>query len=61
MPLLNLLENETHPQVRHYAVKALGKPGDRQAWTILRTIANDEHEMDDTRKAAQGALEKLTP
>ena len=41
-----------------YAVKALGAIGDPRAWTLLESIAGDEREMDYTRKAALGALEK---
>jgi ATP-dependent DNA helicase RecQ len=57
-PLMALLSAEEKPQVRQYAVKALGAIGDPRAWTLLESIAGDEREMDYTRKAALGALEK---
>ena len=57
-PLIDLLSREEKPQVRQYAVKALGAIGHSRVWTLLESIAADEREMEYTRKAAQGALEK---
>jgi ATP-dependent DNA helicase RecQ len=60
-PLIELLEREEKPQVRQYAVKALGRIGDIQAKLILETIAHNDHEQDYTRKAARLALKRLLP
>ena len=37
------------PQVRQYAVKALGKIGDAQSSTALRHIIEDDYEKEYTR------------
>lgn len=57
-PLMELLSEETMPQIRQYAVKALGNIGDARAIGLLTKIAGDEHEMYYTRTAARLALEK---
>jgi HEAT repeat protein len=54
-----LLAQEQKPQVRQYAVKALGKIGDPHARPALQRIAGDENERDYTRKAARNALYRL--
>jgi phosphoribosylpyrophosphate synthetase len=60
-PLLALLEKEQKPQVRQYAVKALGKIGDPRARPMLRQIADDEDERYYTRDSARAALKRLKP
>ncbi len=57
-PLLDLLAKETKPQVRQYAVKALGDIGDARATDLLERIANDETEQYYTRDSAKVALSK---
>ncbi|HQU36045.1 MAG TPA: RecQ family ATP-dependent DNA helicase [Anaerolineales bacterium] len=57
-PLLDLLAKETKPQVRQYAVKALGNIGDARAIGLLERIANDENEQYYTRNSAKGSLEE---
>ncbi|MEJ2301076.1 MAG: RecQ family ATP-dependent DNA helicase [Anaerolineales bacterium] len=58
-PLLKLLDKETHPQVRQYAVKALGKIGDPRAHARLKSISTDSDEKSYTRKSAGQALRAL--
>ena len=58
-PLLKLLEKETKPQVRQYAVTALGSIGNHKAATTLEKIANDDQEMYYVCKSAQHALKQL--
>ncbi len=58
-PLLALLEKETLPQVRQYAVKALGRIGDVGAQEMLEKIAEDFAERDYTQTAARLALNRL--
>lgn len=58
-PLLELLKREEKPQVRQYAIKALGRIGDPRARTILEEIAQDFSEKEYNRKAARLALQKL--
>jgi adenine/guanine phosphoribosyltransferase-like PRPP-binding protein len=55
-PLMDLLAKETKPQVRQYAVKALGSIGDAQAIGLLERIANDENEQHYTRDSAKAAI-----
>ncbi|MCQ3978795.1 MAG: hypothetical protein DPW09_35680 [Anaerolineae bacterium] len=55
-PLLALLAAETKPQVRQYAIKALGRLRDLRATTILEQIAGNPAEEDYNIKAAQAAL-----
>ncbi len=57
-PLLDLLAHETKPQVRQYAVKALGNIEDKRAIAMLTKIADDENEMYYTRDSATAALLK---
>ncbi|MBI1876683.1 MAG: HRDC domain-containing protein, partial [Chloroflexi bacterium] len=57
--LMTLLATETKPQVRQYAIKALGKIGDLRAHSILEQIATDSDEQDYNIKAAQLALLNL--
>jgi len=55
-PLLALLAAETKPQVRQYAIKALGRLRDLRATTMLEQIASNSAEEDYNLKAAQAAL-----
>ena len=55
-PLLALLEREPGPQVRQYAIKALGSVGDERARATLERIAADPAEVEYNRAAAQAAL-----
>ncbi len=57
-PLLDLLSIEVKPQVRQYAVKALGDIGTPLAVELLTKILEDESEMDYTRDSALTALAK---
>lgn len=57
-PLMDLLANETKPQVRQYAVKALGSTGDSRAIDLLIKIAENESEQSYTRDSAKVALLK---
>ncbi len=58
-PLLELLEREPGPQIRQYAIKALGRIGDRRAQAILERISRDPTEMEYNRAAANTALKSL--
>jgi ATP-dependent DNA helicase RecQ len=60
-PLLTLLEGESGPQVRQYAIKALGQIGDARARVVLARIATDSAEMDYHRRSAEAALRSLPP
>jgi hypothetical protein len=57
--LLALLQREKGPQVRQYAIKALGKIGDPQARKLLVQIRADECEMAYNRRAADVVLRSL--
>ena len=57
-PLLDLLAIEVKPQVRQYAVKALGDIGNPLTVDLLTKISEDESEMYYTRDAAKSALLK---
>ncbi len=59
-PLLDLLTIETKPQVRQYAVKALGNIGNDQAIAMLTKIADDEKEMYYTRESASHAIQQIS-
>ncbi len=59
--LLSLLERETGPQVRQYALTALGRIGDAQARPVLERVAADPAEVAYNRAAAQAALKQLPP
>jgi competence protein ComFC len=59
-PLVALLAQEGKPQVRQYAVKALGALGDRRASSLLAEIANDDTERGYVRSSAREALGTLT-
>jgi ATP-dependent DNA helicase RecQ len=59
-PLLALLEKETKPQVRQYAVKALGRIRDQRARTVLEKIAADKTERRYVSRTAQWALNRLS-
>lgn len=59
-PLLQLLAHEEKPQVRSYAIKALGKIGDPVAQEMLTQIAADDTEKYYTRASAEAALKKLS-
>lgn len=58
-PLLQLLAHEEKPQVRQYAVKALGEIGNPAAQAMLTQIAADETEKYYTRDSAEAALKRL--
>ncbi len=58
-PLLALLEREPGPQVRQYAIKALGEIGDERAQAALERIAADAAEMEYNRASAQAALRRV--
>lgn len=60
-PLLDLLEGESKPQVRQYAVKALGSIGAREVWPVLQEIAEDPAEMYYVRRSAVIALGQVRP
>jgi hypothetical protein len=55
-PLLTLLAAEAKPQVRQYAIKALGRLRDPRACTVLQQIAGNPAEEEYNIKAAQAAL-----
>jgi hypothetical protein len=57
--LLSTLADETHPQVRQYSIKALGKIGDPRAQQTLEQIAVNPDEQEYNRKSAQYALQNL--
>lgn len=57
--LLALLDKEPLPQVRQYALKALGLIGDERARPKLEALANDPNEIAYNRAAAQTALKQL--
>lgn len=58
VPTLVELTNDKKPQVRQYAIKALGKIGDKQAVHQLEKIKrNDEKEYN--RESAEIAIEKI--
>jgi ATP-dependent DNA helicase RecQ len=54
--LLALLDKESGPQVRQYAIKALGAIADERARSMLDRIAQDQNEMDYNRSSAKSAL-----
>jgi hypothetical protein len=58
-PLLELLEGEDYPQVRQYAITALGRLGDKRAAALLEHIADDAREKQYNQKAARQALQRL--
>lgn len=58
-PLMNLLLREAKPQVRQYAVKALGEIGDPQARVLLERMGRDANEREYTRLSAQTSLKRL--
>lgn len=58
-PLLALLEHERGPQVRQYAIKALGMIGDERARKKLEQIAGDANEMYYNRDSATFAIKHL--
>ncbi|MEK6574774.1 MAG: RecQ family ATP-dependent DNA helicase [Chloroflexota bacterium] len=57
--LLALLDKEPLPQVRQYALKALGLIGDERARPKLEAIANDPNEIAYNRAVAHNALKQL--
>ncbi len=59
VPNLCELACDTHPQVRQYALVALGKIGDESALPVLRDAANRSSEPDYVLRAALGAIEQL--
>jgi predicted amidophosphoribosyltransferase len=58
-PLLKLLASESGPQVRQYAIKALGAIGDERARPVLERLSNDSAEMEYNRLSAKAALRQL--
>jgi len=59
LPLMDLLAIETKPQVRQYAVKALGTLRDLRSLDLLQKVADDENEMYYTRDSAKHAIERI--
>jgi ATP-dependent DNA helicase RecQ len=59
-PLMDLLAIETKPQIRQYAVKALGNIGDSRPLDLLLRISEDENEMYYTRNSAKVAVARCT-
>jgi len=57
--LLRLLQKETGPQVRQYAIKALGRIGDARSAVMLTRIADDVAERDYNRIAARRSLTEI--
>jgi hypothetical protein len=60
IPLMELLQREDKPQVRQYAVKALGQIGDASARDLLERIAKDNQEKYYTRLSARVSLERIS-
>jgi competence protein ComFC len=58
-PLLDLLAREEKPQVRQYAIKALGKIRHASARPVLEKISQDINEVSYNRSAARSALMEL--
>jgi ATP-dependent DNA helicase RecQ len=58
-PLITLLSHEDKPQIRQYAVKALGLIGDPRALDLLEAIADDENEKNYTRNSAKVAIKEI--
>jgi len=58
-PLVALLEREPGPQVRQYAIKALGSIGDERARATLERIVAYPAEVEYNRAAAQSALHQV--
>jgi adenine/guanine phosphoribosyltransferase-like PRPP-binding protein len=56
---MQLLQREELPQVRQYAVKALGSIGDPGASAVLEAIAKNDAEPDYNRTGARLALKRL--
>jgi len=59
VPCLCVLTRDTHPQVRQYAMLALGKIGDESALPALRDIANRPSEPDYNLRSAMRAVEQI--
>ncbi|PKM80196.1 MAG: hypothetical protein CVU88_04845 [Firmicutes bacterium HGW-Firmicutes-13] len=54
-PLLDLIRIEEKPQVKQYAIAALGMIGDTIALPLLEKIQSDQNEKDYVRQAAKNA------
>jgi ATP-dependent DNA helicase RecQ len=54
-PLMDLIRIEEKPQVKQYAINALGMIGDTTALPLLEKIQSDQNEMDYVRQAAKNA------
>jgi len=59
-PLISLLRREKKPQVRQYAIKALGQIGDPQARSTLEQIASNNAERYYVQASAHEALRKIS-
>ena len=59
-PLIELLSREDKPQVRQYAIKALGQIGDPRPRKLLEKIAADTNELGYTQEAARLVLKDLS-
>jgi ATP-dependent DNA helicase RecQ len=60
-PLMDLIKVESYPQVKQYAIKALGVIGDNSALTLLNQIKSDQNEQEYVRKAAKIAINLIIP
>lgn len=58
-PLMDLIRNEDKPQVKQYAIKALGAIGESIALPLLEKIQSDQKEKDYVRQAAKNAKELI--
>jgi len=59
LPCLCGLARDTHPQVRQYAMLALGKTGDESVLPVLRDAANRPSEREYNLRSAMRAIEQI--
>ena len=60
MGLLTMLsKTDPHPQVRQYAIKALGKVGDIKAVSYIERILTNPEEKEYNHKAASIAIRNI--
>jgi hypothetical protein len=52
-PLMDLIKMEEKPQVKQYAINALGAIGENKALPLLENIQSDQNEKDYVRQAAR--------
>ena len=55
-PLMDLIRIEEKPQVKQYAINALGMIGNNTALPLLEKIQSDQNEKDYVRQAAKNAI-----